>query len=120
MRVVVESEERDHERHRTGSVDVMDNAYQQGDPDRPVGGNSVHVRDCRIWAEINYLDSPTDYREYLPVDRNLSRHHAFGDPTVFDTDKRHLSEGWTGLLLLVLSMIFLLICTCLLTRANLL
>src|SRR5262252_7746457 len=26
----------------------------------------VHVKDCRIWAEIRYLDSPTDYRECLP------------------------------------------------------
>jgi hypothetical protein len=28
--------------------------------------NFVHIQDCRVWAEINYLDSPTDYREYLP------------------------------------------------------
>jgi len=27
---------------------------------------SVHVKDCQIWAEIRYLDSPTDYRECLP------------------------------------------------------
>lgn len=32
-----------------------------------VGGSSFHVSDCRIWAEIHYLDSLTDYREYLPV-----------------------------------------------------
>lgn len=25
------------------------------------------VGDCRIWAVIFYLDSPTDYREYLPA-----------------------------------------------------
>jgi hypothetical protein len=34
--------------------------------DRQIGGEPVHVRDCYIWAEIYYLDSPTDYREYLP------------------------------------------------------
>ena len=28
--------------------------------------SSVHVKDCRIWAEIQYLDSPTDYRECVP------------------------------------------------------
>ncbi len=33
-----------------------------------VGGSSFHVSDCQIWAEIHYLDSLTDYREYLPVD----------------------------------------------------
>jgi hypothetical protein len=29
------------------------------------GGEMFHVSDARVWAEINYLDSPTDYREYL-------------------------------------------------------
>jgi len=33
----------------------------------PTGRDSyLHVQDCRIWAEISYLDSPTDYRECLP------------------------------------------------------
>jgi hypothetical protein len=30
------------------------------------GGTPVHIGDCHIWAEIYYLDSPTDYREFLP------------------------------------------------------
>jgi hypothetical protein len=30
------------------------------------GGTAIHVGDCYIWAEIYYLDSPTDYREFLP------------------------------------------------------
>lgn len=34
--------------------------------DKQVGGQPVHVRDCYVWAEIYYLDSPTNYREYLP------------------------------------------------------
>jgi hypothetical protein len=29
-------------------------------------GVPVRVCDCYIWAEISYLDSPTDYRECLP------------------------------------------------------
>jgi hypothetical protein len=33
---------------------------------RTVGGESAHVGDCYIWAEISYLDSPDDYREVLP------------------------------------------------------
>lgn len=28
--------------------------------------NPLHLQDWRVWAEINYLDSPTEYREYLP------------------------------------------------------
>ena len=35
-------------------------------PDKKIGGYSVHVGDCYIWSEIYYLDSDTDYREYLP------------------------------------------------------
>jgi hypothetical protein len=31
-----------------------------------IGGSTVHVGDCYVWAAISYLDSPTDYREYLP------------------------------------------------------
>lgn len=34
---------------------------------RHVGGSSFHVSDCQIWAEIHYLDSRTDYKEYLAV-----------------------------------------------------
>jgi hypothetical protein len=30
-----------------------------------LSGTAVHVRDCYVWAEIQYLDSTTDYREYL-------------------------------------------------------
>ena len=26
----------------------------------------IHIGDCHVWAEIYYLDSRTDYREYLP------------------------------------------------------
>jgi hypothetical protein len=37
----------------------MVNQYKQ------IGGEAVHIRDCYVWAEIYYLDSKTDYREYL-------------------------------------------------------
>jgi hypothetical protein len=32
---------------------------------KKIGGEAVHIRDCYVWAEIYYLDSKTDYREYL-------------------------------------------------------
>jgi hypothetical protein len=35
-------------------------------PQKQIGGTAIHVGDCRVWAEIYYLDSPTDYREFLP------------------------------------------------------
>ena len=30
-----------------------------------LGGTEVHIKDCYLWAEIHYLDSPTDYRECI-------------------------------------------------------
>ena len=42
----------------------MVNQYKQ------IGGEPVHIRDCHVWAEIYYLDSKTDYREYLPERSN--------------------------------------------------
>ena len=34
---------------------------------KQIGGQPFHIRDCYVWAEIYYLDSSTDYREYLPA-----------------------------------------------------
>jgi hypothetical protein len=31
-----------------------------------IGGRDFHCGDCYVWSAIHYLDSPTDYREYLP------------------------------------------------------
>ncbi|HMK23355.1 MAG TPA: hypothetical protein VK466_13555 [Terriglobales bacterium] len=38
-------------------------------PREEIGGEGIHVRDCYVWTEIAYLDSPSDFREYLPRDR---------------------------------------------------
>lgn len=46
-----------------------------------IGGTTVHVGDCLIWAAIFYLDSPTDYRECLPF-RQLVR--TTGDLVILD------------------------------------
>jgi hypothetical protein len=44
-----------------------------GDTTRRVGGSELHISDCHLWAEIFYLDSPTDYREYLPASSDRAR-----------------------------------------------
>jgi hypothetical protein len=44
---------------------------QQSQRPQRIGGNTFHVGDCRIWAEIYYLDSSTNYREYLPQHSSL-------------------------------------------------
>src|ERR1700704_6242446 len=30
-----------------------------------IGGGNVHISDCYVWAEIYYLNSTSDYREYI-------------------------------------------------------
>jgi hypothetical protein len=32
---------------------------------KTIGGQAIHIGDCYIWAEIYYLDSSTDYSEYI-------------------------------------------------------
>jgi hypothetical protein len=41
-------------------------------PRKEIGGEGIHVRDCYVWREIYYLDSPSDYREYLPQNQHWS------------------------------------------------
>jgi hypothetical protein len=36
-------------------------------------GQEFCVRDCYVWSEIHYLDSATDYREYLPQNGTHAR-----------------------------------------------
>jgi len=54
-----------------------------------VGGASVHVADCQIWAAIHYLDSLTDYRECLP---HNARVPPSDDKLVMLDDVHH--PGW--------------------------
>lgn len=38
---------------------------KEPDYERQSGGAEVHVKDCYVWAEIQYLDSTTNYKECL-------------------------------------------------------
>ena len=40
------------------------------EPNKHANVQEFHVADCYVWAEIYYLDSATDYREYLAGDAN--------------------------------------------------
>ena len=42
-------------------------------PRDDIGGNTFHVRDSYVWAEIQCLDSNTDYREYLPEEKEAQQ-----------------------------------------------
>jgi hypothetical protein len=48
---------------------------------------SFHVQDCYVWSEIYYLDSPTNYREYLPP---ATRRSDFGELTMLDASTSFL------------------------------
>ena len=44
---------------------------------KQIGGEAIHIGDCQVWVEIYYLDSQTDYREYLPQKRVPFRSDEF-------------------------------------------
>jgi len=59
---------------------------------KQIGGEAVHISDCRVWAEISYLDSSTDYREYLPQNRDRSCPRP-GDDFIMLDSSRPLSRS---------------------------
>jgi hypothetical protein len=44
-----------------------------------------HVGDCYVWSEINYLDSQTNYREYLPQNASPVSSIASDDLVMLDS-----------------------------------
>jgi hypothetical protein len=76
--------------------------------DQQVGGAPIHVGDCYVWAEIYYLDSPTDYSECLPM-KGSQDDHAADDLVLLD------DETWPGWIISCVGTIMAsLICTFLL------
>jgi hypothetical protein len=83
---------------------------------KEIAGERMHVRDGYVRAEIHYLDSPSDYHEYLsrdwhwnPVDDRLVMLHsprnylsATGDRWGMGVAIFFLVVGFIGLLLLYL------------------
>ena len=64
-----------------------------------IGGTSVHVADCYIWATIHYLDSCTDYRECLP--KKTRNAPSPEDDKLVMLDDVHRPHGVSGLAILV-------------------
>ncbi|PYX36910.1 MAG: hypothetical protein DMG81_15185 [Acidobacteria bacterium] len=58
--------------------------------EKQIGGEPFHVRDCYVWAEIFYLDSATDYREYLPE-------YSVRPPTLLQADFALLDDSGADL-----------------------
>jgi len=68
-----------------------------------IGGQGFHIGDCYVWAEIYYLDSPTDFREYLP--KNADIHPRYNDEgfRLLDSERTCSSSGLLGLFVVALT-----------------
>ena len=69
-------------------------------------GTSFHVKDCYVWSEIYYLDSATDYREYLP--QNIP-HSGFGQLTMLDSAQsfvQHISSRLSSIRARLVTLLF--------------
>lgn len=77
---------------------------------------TFHVRDCQLWAEIDYLDSPTDYREFLPGQRARADMPDRSEFVMLETQNQSPKRAGTRVSVVVMVMvsmlIFLLICGC--------
>jgi len=77
------------------------------DTDRGVENNAVHIQDCRIWAEIYYLDSPTDYREYL-APGSMQLRESRSDLVMLEDSKHPLTVNGISLRVLVAGIVLIL------------
>jgi hypothetical protein len=75
------------------------------DIDHGVHGDAIHIQDCRVWSEIYYLDSPTDYREYLAENRVQPR----SDLIMLENSKRPPKVNTISLRLLLAGIALVLV-----------
>lgn len=65
-----------------------------------IGGQGFHASDANVWASIFYLDSPTDYRDYLPRDSSKTSPGPAGELVMLDRSplpresRANDSPGW--------------------------
>ena len=82
---------------------------RQRNPHDEGEGNSVRLQDCRVWAEINYLDSPTDYRECLREIWIPSHQIQCAALTMLDTQECCWRQVVTRLLLVLATIVTLVV-----------
>lgn len=83
--------------------------------DKRIGGEPVHVGDSYVWAEIFYLDSATDYREYLPQKVVARRAVSEKDLVMLDSSRVlsssdfHVGMAIGGFFLIIASLLLYII-----------
>ena len=69
---------------------------------KKLAGRPFHVCDCYVWAEIFYLDSPTDYRECLPQQKKPRA--GQGDLIMLDSARSRSGKTLETLLIAVFAL----------------
>jgi hypothetical protein len=73
-------------------------------------GENVRIGDCYVWAEINYLESPTDYREYLPKNCARPRNIPCNDVVMLESHvspRSFEAKHWSSWLVFLLVLMIL-------------
>ena len=68
-------------------------------------GQEFRVGDFYVWAEIHYLDSATDYREYLPQKAPHARFRR-NDLILLNSARQSFGHPYLWLYFLVVFLIF--------------
>ena len=68
------------------------------------GGERFHIRDCYIWWAIHYLDSSTDYREYLPCGGANASTVITNDLVMLDSSEPSAHSYLWSILIVMLSV----------------
>jgi hypothetical protein len=83
-----------------------------GNQSKKIGGAPVHIQDCYLWAEIYYLDSPTDYCESISKEPDYPVSVVASDLVMLHSSRNRSNSNrqavWKiSLLLLVISGLLL-------------
>ena len=81
---------------------------------RRVAGIYCRNQDSQLLAEISYLDSSSDYREYLPQESVCGAAATQADLVLLDTARRSFRVGPPITAKLAIGMVLLLAAACLL------
>jgi len=76
-------------------------------PNHDIGGRPMRVTDCYIWSEIYYLDSPTDYREYLPPHLIRSCNASRSGFTILESAENNPSHFFLRILVFLASCLII-------------